>query len=211
VKTGNVILDFDTDERVFNLNNARNEFNKTSAQYDLIQRQSFQEVAKRGQVKLLELQKEKSSIDIKRNQWYIDRSKVSAESDGILDIGDADKLEGKAVRPGERLFEILETKSLVAQISLDERNASVLGSDCTVALYLHARPESTLKGEIISVSPKPILTETKKYCYLIRVRLTGDKQQNLICGMRGIARVSGKKVSFGYYLFRHMVLWYRQL
>ncbi|HCE45561.1 MAG TPA: hypothetical protein DET40_18630 [Lentisphaeria bacterium] len=211
VKAGDAIVDFDTEERVFNLNSARNEFNKTSAQYDLIQRQSFQEVAKRGQVKLLELQKEKSSIDIRRNQWYIDKSKVSAESDGILDIGESNKLEGKAVRPGEKLFEILETKSLVAEISLDERNATVLGQDCRVALYLHARPESTLQGEIISISPKPILTETKKYCYLIRVRLTGDKQQNLICGMRGIARVSGKKVSLGYYLFRHMVLWYRQL
>ncbi len=211
VKAGDVVLDFDTEERVFNLNSARNEFNKTSAQFDLIQRQSFQDVTKRGQVKLLELQKEKSAIDIKRNQWYLDRSAVRAETDGVLDIGEADKLEGKAVRPGEKLFEVLETKSLIALISLDERNASVIGPDCKVALYLHARPESTLNGTVISISPKPILTETKKYCYMIRVKLDDKNQQNLICGMRGIARVSGKRVSLGYYLFRHMVLWYRQL
>ncbi|HBC87891.1 MAG TPA: hypothetical protein DCZ94_13125 [Lentisphaeria bacterium] len=210
VKNGDVVLEFDTEERVFNLNSAKNEYNRTSAQFDLIQRQSFQDVAKRGQVKLLELQREKSSIDIKRNQWYLDRSTVRAEADGVLDIGEADKLEGKAMRPGEKLFEVLETKSLVARIYLDERNASVIGPECKVALYLHARPESTLNGTVISISPKPVLTETKKYCYLIKVKLD-DKQQNLICGMRGIARVSGKKVSLGYYLFRHMVLWYRQL
>jgi multidrug efflux pump subunit AcrA (membrane-fusion protein) len=211
VKAGDIILEFNTEERIFNLNSARNEYNRISAQFDLIQMQSFQETAKRGQVKLLELQKNKAAIDIQRNQWYLDRSIVRAEADGILDIGDANKLEGKAVRAGEKLFELLETKSLIAQISLDERNASVLGSDCRVALYLHTRPGTPLGGTVSAVSPKPVLTEKNIYCYMIRVSLPGGKNQNLICGMRGIARVSGSKVSFGYYLFRHMVLWYRQL
>ena len=211
VKNGDIILEFNTEERIFNLNSARNEYNRISAQFDLIQMQSFQEAAKRGQVKLLELQKNKAIIEIRRNQWYLDRSIVRAEADGILDIGDANKLEGKAVRAGEKLFEILETKSLIAQISLDERNASVLGPDCRVALYLHTRPGTPLGGTVSAVSPKPVLTEKNVYCYLIRVSFPDSKKQNLICGMRGIARVSGSKVSLGYYLFRHLILWYRQL
>lgn len=211
VKTGDVILEFNTEERVFNLNSAKNEYNRISAQFDLIQMQSFQDATKRGQVKLLELQKNKAAIDIQRNQWYLDRSIVRAEADGILDIGDANKLEGKAVRAGEKLFEILETKSLIAQISLDERNASVLGPNCKVGLYLHTRPGTPLGGTISAVSPKPILTEKNVYCYMIRVSLPDSNKQNLICGMRGVARVSGSRVSLGYYLFRHLVLWYRQL
>jgi len=212
VKKGELILTFETEERIFSLNNAKNEFAIAGAQLDLVQRLSFKDMAKRGQVKLIELQKEKAEIEIKKYDWYLGRSEVRAEADGILDIGDAEKFEGKAVRAGERLFEILETGRMMAEIDLDERNASVLGDDCRVVLYLHTRPEVPLKSKLETVSPKPILTEQKTYCYQLRAGI--DKASDngeLIYGMRGVARVSGSRVSFGYYLFRHMVLWYRRL
>ncbi|MFA7231599.1 MAG: efflux RND transporter periplasmic adaptor subunit [Victivallaceae bacterium] len=210
VKKDEIILKYDTEERQFNLASTRNAFNKISAQLDMVKQQSFKDISKRGQVRLLELQKEKAAIDIERDEWYLRRSLVKSETSGVLDIGDADKLEGKAVRPGEKLFEVLATDNLIALISVDERNASVLNKNCQATLYLHTRPEMPLTGDIISISPKPVLTERKLYCYLIRLKLD-SRQKELICGMRGIARISGAKVSLGYYLFRNLVLWWRKV
>ncbi len=211
VKKGDVVLEFDTEERSFNLNSAMNEFRRSSETFELISRQAFKDDSKRGQVRLLELQRDKSGIEVSRNNWYLERSVLRAEGNGILDIGgEVSSLEGKAVRPGEKLFEILDTENLVAEISLDERNSSVIIPGTRIKLYLHTQPGKAIRGEILSVTPKPVLTERGIYCYLIRVAMS-EKPKDLICGMRGVARVAGARVSLGYYIFRHIILWYRKL
>jgi hypothetical protein len=210
VAPGSIILAYNTEERAFDLAGAENARNKISAQLDLIQQQSFKDISKRGEVRMLELQKEKAEISIKRNKWFIEKSAIRAKQAGVLDIADKDKLEGKAVRAGEKLFEILSTDSLIAMIALNEQNASVLGDDCRITLYLHTMPEMPITGKIESISPKPVLTEKKVYCYMIRMELDYQKK-DLLCGMRGVARIAGPRVPLGYYLFRNIVLWWRRV
>ncbi|MEI8247440.1 MAG: HlyD family secretion protein [Lentisphaerota bacterium] len=210
VVSGNIILSYNTEERAFELAGAENARNKISAQLDLIEQQSFKDISKRGEVRMLELQKEKAGISIKRNKWFLEKSSVRAKQPGILDIADKDKLEGKAVRAGEKLFEILSTENLIALIALNEQNASVLDDNCEITLYLHTMPEMPITGKIESISPKPVLTEKKIYCYMIRMTLDYEKK-NLLCGMRGVARIAGPRVPLGYYLFRNLVLWWRRV
>ncbi len=211
VKKGDTILSYNVEERNFDLLNSENLFNKTKVQLDLAQMIAFRDPKQRGQVRLLELQLERAKISIEKNQWYIQKSNIVAETDGMLDIGEREKMEGRAVRSGEKLFEILGTENLMVQVELNEHDASVLASDTRYALYLHTRPEAPLKiGKQISISPKPVLTERKTFCYQIKLELD-PKNDNLICGMRGVARVSGPKVNLGYYLFRNLVLWWRRV
>jgi hypothetical protein len=63
---------------------------------------------------------------------------------------------------------------------------------------------------MISVSPKPVLTEKKVFCYLIRLKML-NYPAGIICGQRGIARISGPRIRLGYYLFRNIVLWWRRV
>ncbi len=212
VEPEQLIVKYDTEERLFKLATARNTYNKISAQLNQVQSASFTDISKRGNVHLLQLQKEQAAIDVELYQWYLHKSEIRAETTGILDIGDTSRLEGKAVHSGERLFEILAVSddSLIALISLDEQNASVIAGDgYSVTLYLHTRPEVQIRGEIISRSPKPVFTERRTYCYLIRLK--PENPEGLICGMRGVARIAGSRVSLGYYLFRNLVLWWRQV
>lgn len=211
VSKGDLILTFDMEERSYNLEAARSEYNKASAELDAVERASFRDPNKRSEVEHYKLRKERSAIEIERNEWYLAKSEIRAETDGVVDIGNYEKLEGKAVRAGELLFEILEKGKMTAEVFLDERNASVLDDETSIRLYLHTRPEIPISTRIISVAPKPILTEQKTYCYIIDAEIEKEDQLNLSFGMRGVARVSGERVTLGYYLFRHMVLWYRQL
>ena len=210
VKENTPILKYDNEELAFRLLAAQNEHNKIKAKLDLIQNESFNDISKRGQVKLLTLQKERTAIDIAKNRWLLKKSEMKAEISGTLDIGDADKLAGRAVRAGEKLFEIVSTKNLIALVYLNERNASVFTRDSIVTLYLHNSPETPIKCEVQRISPKPVLTEKKVFCYLIRLKML-NQPTDIICGQRGIARISGPRIRLGYYLFRNIVLWWRRV
>lgn len=212
VKPGDPIIVYDTEELLFRLADAQKSFDEISAELEIVQRQSFNDISLRGKVHLLELKKDKAKIHIRKNRWLLGQSIVKSEHDGILDIGERSQLDGRAVRSGEKLFEVLSTSHLMAEIMLKEGSASVLNDQqqLAITLYLHNRPEMPISGKIISISPKPILMENKSYCYLIKFELA-EKQPGIICGMRGIARVSGGKVTLAYYLFRNVVLWWRKV
>lgn len=210
INKGAPVLKYDNEELTFNLLAAENEFTKTKAKLDMIQNESFNDITKRGQVKLLTLQKERAEIEIDKNRWQLKKSVMKAEISGILDIGDADKLAGRAVRAGEKLFEIVSTEDLMVLVYLNERNAAILTKDSMVTLYLHNSPETPVKCEVTRISPKPILTEKRVFCYLIRLKMF-NPPKDIICGQRGIARVSGPRIRLGYYLFRNIVLWWRQV
>jgi hypothetical protein len=210
IKKGTPVLKYDNEELIFKQLAAENEYSKIKTKLDLIQNESFNDISKRGQVKLLTLQKERTKIDIDRSRWMLDKSEMKAEISGILDIGDADKLVGRAVRAGEKLFEIVSTQDMIALAYLDERNASVMGESSTVTLYLRNRPETPIECKVERISPKPILTEKRVFCYLIRLKLV-DAPKDIICGQRGYARISGPRIRLGYYLFRNVVLWWRRV
>ena len=109
------------------------------------------------------------------------------------------------------MFETVFSERLLAEISLNEKDAAVLEGTTGTELFLHARPEKSLQNvEIISVSPKPFITETNEYCYRVRVKFD-DKDKLGLVGMRGVARITGKTVTLGYYLFRNMILAWREL
>lgn len=97
-----------------------------------------------------------------------------------------------------------------AEISVNERDASVLGNDLTSTLFLHTAPETAIPVTIQDVSPYPELTEQRTYCYKVRVDLP-DGMTDLRYGMRGIAKLSGNNVSLGYYLFKSALLYFRGL
>ena len=210
VEKGKLVLKYDNEELAFKLLPTQNEYNKIKAKLDLVQNESFNDISKRGQVKLLTLQKERAAIDIARSRWQLKRSEMKAEISGKLDIGDADKLAGCAVHAGEKLFEIVSTKNLIALVYLNESNASVLTKDSIVTLYLHNSPETAIKCEVKRISPKPVLTEKRVFCYLIRLKML-NYPADIICGQRGIARISGPRIRLGYYLFRNIVLWWRRV
>ncbi len=212
VKPGDPIIVYDTEELLFRLADAQKSYDEISAELETVQRQSFNDIRLRGKVLLLELKKDKAEIQVRKNRWLLSQSIVKSDHEGILDIGERNELNGRAVRSGEKLFEVLSTSDLMAEVMLKEGNASVLNDQkqLSITLYLHNRPEMPINGKIVSISPKPILMENKSYCYLIKFELA-EKQPGIICGMRGIARVSGGKVTLAYYLFRNVVLWWRKV
>ena len=98
---------------------------------------------------------------------------------------------------------------MVAEIMVNERNSSILQESFNAELFLHTTPEKGITGKIAAVSCYPVLNEQNLYCYTVRVELPETAGNNLRFGMRGVARLTGEKVSLWYYLFKNLIVYFR--
>jgi hypothetical protein len=210
IKKGDIILKYDIQELSYRLMEAKTQHDEISAELDWVKQQSFSDKEQLGRVKILALKLQEKKIEIEKTQWFLDRAELKADISGILVLNESEKWKGKAVRAGEKLFEIIPPGKIDAEVMLNEKDASVLGPKTRISLYLHSMPEIPITGKIISVSPMPVLTDTGQFSYIIKMKL--DKvRPGFIVGMRGVARVRGNKVSIGYYLLKNIVLWWRKV
>ena len=210
VKKGDLILQYDTRELSYNLMETETKYEEIAAELDWVKQQSFDNKNQLGRVKILALQLKANKIEIDKTKWFLENALIAADISGVLVLNESEKWEGKAVKVGDQLFEIVPPKKINAEVMLNEINASVIGDSTKITLYLHSSPETPVYGKILSISPKPMLTKTGQFCYIIELKLDEIKP-NFIVGMRGIARVKGEKVSIAYYLFKNIVLWWRKI
>ncbi len=212
VSKGEVIAEYDDAQLHYRLASARSGLREIEAELALEQQNAFIDQERLGKVKLLEARRDTVKVSVEEAEWYLEHSKVPAPADGILALADgrAERLAGKAVRTGDKLFEVFETSGMAAEIPVNERDASVLQQQFTVTLFLHTAPETAIPAQILDVSHYPEPTEQKTYCYMVRAKLP-DNAGDLRYSMRGIARLSGGDVSLGYRLFKSVVLYFRGL
>ncbi len=212
VKKGEIIAEYDTDQLNYRLSSAQNALREIEAELALEQQNAFSDEERLGKVKLLEARRDTMQVAVREAQWYLDHARISAPADGILALADgrAEQLAGKAVRTGDKLFDVYGGNGMVAEIPVNERDASILQDRFHATLFLHTAPETAIPVEILEVSQYPELTEQKTFCYKVRVRLP-ENSAGLRYGMRGIARLSGENVSLGYRLFKSVVLYFRGL
>lgn len=211
VRKGEVIVRFDTAQLQYRLANAKLALKEAEADLNLAQQNAFTDEKNLGKVKLLQARCNILAVSVKEAEWYLKNSEIKSPADGILVLADerAERLIGKSVRIGEKLFEVYGGYGIVAEIMVSEQDSSILLGPFDPELFLHTAPEKGLHGKILSVSQYPVLNEKKSYSYPVRIRLEDNEREKLRFGMRGVARLSGKDVSLGYYLFKKLILYFR--
>ena len=210
VSAGEVIAEYETEQLHYRLDMAKSALRECKAELALEEQKSFTDSSKLGVVELLKAKCRSLQIAVDEAQWYLDHAKIKAPASGILALSDgrAELLSGRTVRTGDKLFEIFGGNDFIAEILVNERDASVLAKDMKIQLFLYTSPEKGIAAEILEVSHYPELTEQKTYCYKIRGALSAEKS-GLRLGMRGIAKISGSEVTLGYFLFKSVVLYVR--
>ena len=94
---------------------------------------------------------------------------------------------------------------------LESESSILLEKPAEITLFLHTSPDTPILAKVTEISPAPELTEQRTYCYNLRAYLTPDQCKDLKYGMRGIAKVEGKEVTIGYFLFKSVILYFRGL
>ena len=211
VRKNEIIVRYDTAQLQYRLAIAKAALRETEAELKLEQQNAFTDETKLGKVELLKAKRESMFVAVQEAEWFLRFSEIKSPADGILALTDgrAELLTGKAVRTGDKLFEIMGKEGLIAEILVNERDASVLQKGFTATLFLYTAPEKAIRTEILEVANYPELTEQRTYCFPVRVRIVPEESLPLRFGMRGVAKLSAGNVPLGYYLFKSMILYFR--
>ncbi len=212
VKRGEIVAEYDTSQLVYRLDSVKSQLQETEAELALEQQNAFSDQTRLGQVKLLEAKLATMKVSVAEAEWYLSHAKITAPSSGVLVLADgrAEQLAGKAVRTGDKLFDVMGGAGMTAEIPVSERDASILQKQLSAMLFLHTAPETAIPVTILEVSHYPELTEQRTYCYKVRVKLP-DGMNHLRYGMRGAAKLSSGEVFLGYHLFKSALLYWRNL
>lgn len=218
VKKGDIIARYDISQLEFRLKNAEAAITELQEELDQKERAPFDAERRdnRGEIKLLKARIASAQIAVKEAQWYLDHAKIIAPCDGILQLSDgrAEALIGKAVRTGDKIFEIMSGEGMEVKVPVLESESSILlENPPVITLFLHTSPDTPIVAEVKEISPAPELTEQRSYCYNLRAYLPKEQCEDLKLkyGMRGIAKVEGKEVAIGYFLFKSVILYFRGL
>ncbi|MBR2364745.1 MAG: HlyD family efflux transporter periplasmic adaptor subunit [Lentisphaeria bacterium] len=213
VRKGEVIALYETSRRKYQYAIALAALREAETELELERQNAFSDESKLGKVKLLQERCKMLKVPVEEAQWYLQHTEIHAPASGILALTDkrAELLAGKAVKTGEKLFEVLSNDGLIALIHVNEQESSLLQGDFSVKLFLHTAPEKAVEGTVEECSAYPVLTEQNLYCYPVRVRLKKDDTLHLKVGMRGVAKLSGRKRFLGYLFFKNIILYFRNL
>lgn len=211
VEKDEVVLRYDTSALAFRLANAKSQVAEIAKEYDVESAAAFNDKSKLGRVELIRTRLESARVAVEEAQWYMKHAEVRAPADGVLVLaeGRADLLVNRAVRTGDKLFEVYGGEGVIAEILVNERESSILLGELSATLFLYTQPDRTFNAEIIEIKQYAELTEQRTYCYKVRARLQSDLP--LRYGMRGVAKLRGESVSLGYFLFRNLVIYLRWL
>ncbi len=209
VKAGEVIAEYDTSQLEFRLANAESEVGEIEKECELETAAAFSDRERLGKVQLIEARLEGARVAVEEARWYLEHSKLTAPIDGVLALADgrAEQLVNKAVRTGDRIFDVYGGRGVVAEIRVDERDSSILLNSPEATLFLYTQPDRALEAQITDIRQYPELTEQRTYCYKVRATLKDEIEARY--GMRGIAKLRGGRVSLGYYLFKNLVIYLR--
>ena len=212
VRKGELVAVFDTEQLNYRLLMAQSAVKEAETELFLEQQESFTNQEKLGKVKLLQARLASLKVAVDEAQWYLKNSQIKAPADGtlILSTGKAELLNGKALRVGEKIFEIHGGKGMIADIDVNEENSSILQKKFAVSLFLHTAPDKKIPARVLEISSCPELSEQRVFCYKVSAELAAA-EKDLRYGMRGVAKLSGEKVSLGYALAKRIILWFRSI
>lgn len=209
VKAGDVLVRFDDTTLRNALEIAKQELEVAKARYERTRQAAFVDPNARHELAIHrnEYLLKRAELDYAAEQ--LARTVVTADRDGILIYGDADKIIGRPFRIGERLMQIADPASIEARIELSVADAIVLEKGTHVRLFLDSDPLNSIDAKLTSTAYHAEANSTQQLVYPLKARFSGA-QPNTRIGARGTAQLTGEDVPLIYFLLRRPISALRQ-
>ena len=152
---------------------------------------------------------EEKASELSFTRQLLKKTEVRAPRAGIVVFAEQSDWVGKNVSIGERVLTIADPNRVELLIRLPVADAIDFALENPIRLYLSSDPQHPLDGTLRYVAYRPEASPSGIIAYRLKADFAkGSKLPRI--GLTGTARIYGKKVSLGYYLFRRPLTAVRQ-
>jgi len=201
VRAGQPLLYLDDTTLKSRLAVARKSLAIVRADYQRATQKAFGDDRSRGERLLLKARLEEKAAEIDYIEAMLARCRVTAPRDGIAVFADPNDWIGRPVAVGEKILTVAEPSQVEADIRLPVSDAIALAPGAPVRLFLDVQPHRPLDAVLRSASYEAEPTHDGVLAFRLKADPAFDGPPPRI-GLRGTAKVYGREVPLGYYLFR---------
>jgi biotin carboxyl carrier protein len=201
VAKGDLLVTIDDSALSARLDVAMQELQIAQAEYRRAEQASVGEREAAAQLPMLRASVERRDAEVAHVKTLLGRTQINSEIDGIAILRDVQELEGKPVRIGEKILTIAKPESAELEFWLMVGDSVPLPEKAEVVMFSNVKPEKPIHARLEYVNYQAELSPEGTLAFRGRAQFTKVSDLPRI-GWRGTAKVYGKNISLGYYLFR---------
>ncbi|MFH0781000.1 MAG: HlyD family efflux transporter periplasmic adaptor subunit [Pseudomonadota bacterium] len=170
------------------------------AQYSETLQKSLQDPDSRARLFILKAEVSKQEAEVYYTSEIMQLSKISSKKAGIAIYSDQEDWLGKPVSIGQKVMTIADPTKVEAEIMLSVADALNFEPGTEVGLFLNIAPDHPLHAALKRISYEAEVTPTGGLAFKIKATVLEKTLPRI--GLRGTAKIYGKKVPLFYYLLR---------
>jgi len=171
------------------------------AEYRQKAQQSLFDPASKSQLAPLQGQIAEKSTEIHYLRQLNERGMATSPRDGVALLDDPTEWIGRPVVTGEKIMMVADPHQIEVEAWLAPADAIRLPAGSPVRLFLNADPLRPVRASVRYVSHEASERPDGSYAYRVRASLS-DPSNPPRLGLKGVARISGERVSLGYWIIR---------
>lgn len=130
----------------------------------------------------------------------LERTTVVAPVDGVVLLDEPSEWIGRPVTTGQTILRIATPDDVEVEAWIGIGDAIPLPQDAPLALHLNASPLSPVAATVRYMAFEPVERPGGDYAYRLRAAPDGKVAHRV--GLKGTARISGRRVPLGYWIMR---------
>lgn len=182
------LANLDPTELTYKIESAERQAEILGKKMLLLRREADTSPSKLGDLKVVELERQKAIKDLQFLKWQSQFLEIKAPISGIVLTKDVESLAGKKMRAGETFCEILPPGDLAVEIYLPEDKVAFTKSGQHAYAYLNNNP---LKGYEVTIGEiAPVAEALPRLGNVFRARAKfPDAPPDLKVGMKGVGKI----------------------
>jgi hypothetical protein len=176
------------------------------AEYRKTAQQAFTDAESKARMAVLEGEIQRREAELAFNEELMARITIKADRAGVAVFDNPNDWIGKPLVVGERVMQLADASKVEIEVFLPVDDAVRLEPSAEVRLFLNVDPLSPIKGRLIYSSYEPLKSPADILSYRLLADIVLDKNEEVPrIGLKGTAKVYGKKVSVFYYVMRRPI------
>lgn len=181
----------------------------TQTEAFLAQQKAFADAQSKGEMATRQAQVHEKRSETGYLREMLIKTEIRAPRSGIVMFGDASDWEGRPVMTGERIMQVADADSAGVLVWLPVADAIAMEKGGPIRFFRSSDPLHPLDARILQSSYQSYVAPSGIASYRVLGEFT-SRNSSLRIGLKGTAKIYGKRVILAYYLFRRPLAALRQ-